>query len=170
MVAPSDPLGALTAGGPDGTLLSAAGRSADPARDGAVLAAWARAVRADAAEGRERARASLQRIAERHRSLRPLPAPGVPRIPAMPDAGTAVLRARLRDLEAENEGLRAALGSNRRMGMAIGVLMASRRLTAEQAFDALRTASSHANRKLRDVAEDVLWTGTLPAAGQRPRR
>jgi hypothetical protein len=56
-----------------------------------------------------------------------------------------------------------ALVSGRRIGAAIGILMASRRLTEQQAFDALRVASQRGNRKLRDVAEDVLLTGELPS-------
>jgi hypothetical protein len=56
-----------------------------------------------------------------------------------------------------------ALMSGRRIGAAIGILMASRRLTEQQAFDALRVASQRGNRKLRDVAEDVLLTGELPS-------
>ena len=33
----------------------------------------------------------------------------------------------------------------------------------QQAFDALRTTSQHSHRKLRDVAEEVLFTGELPS-------
>jgi ANTAR domain len=58
--------------------------------------------------------------------------------------------------------LERALASSRRIGAAMGVLMASLRLTEEQAFDALRTVSQHSHRKLRDVADDVLLTGELP--------
>jgi GAF domain-containing protein len=61
--------------------------------------------------------------------------------------------------------LEAALHSNRRIGAAIGVLMARHHHTYEQAFQALRTASSHTNRKLRDIADDVLFTGALPGHG-----
>jgi ANTAR domain len=58
--------------------------------------------------------------------------------------------------------LEKALDSGRRIGAAMGILMATRRLTEPQAFDALRVASQHSQRKLRDVAEDVLLTGELP--------
>ena len=58
--------------------------------------------------------------------------------------------------------LRKALESNRRIGMAIGVLMALKRVTDEQAFALLRVASQHGHRKLRDIAEDVILTGALP--------
>lgn len=59
--------------------------------------------------------------------------------------------------------LNVALVSGRRIGAAIGILMASRRLTEQQAFEALRVSSQRGNRKLRDVAEDVLLTGELPS-------
>ena len=60
--------------------------------------------------------------------------------------------------------LEKALESGRRIGAAMGILMATRRLTEPQAFDALRVASQHSQRKLRDVAEDVLLTGELPTS------
>ncbi|MFL6162518.1 MAG: ANTAR domain-containing protein [Jatrophihabitantaceae bacterium] len=60
------------------------------------------------------------------------------------------------------DNLDLALASGRRIGAAIGILMSSRRLTEQQAFEALRVASQHSNRKLRDLAEDVLLTGELP--------
>ena len=56
--------------------------------------------------------------------------------------------------------LRIALESNRRIGMAIGVLMALRKLDEQAAFELLRTASSRRNVKLRVVAEEVIRTGT----------
>lgn len=58
--------------------------------------------------------------------------------------------------------LHTALESNRLIGSAIGILMGGRRITAEQAFDLMRTASQTGHRKLRDVAEDVLYAGDLP--------
>ncbi|HEU5271136.1 MAG TPA: ANTAR domain-containing protein, partial [Jatrophihabitans sp.] len=60
--------------------------------------------------------------------------------------------------------LERALASSRQIGAAMGILMARLRFTEEQAFDALRTASQHSHRKLRDVAEEVLLTGELPKA------
>jgi hypothetical protein len=59
--------------------------------------------------------------------------------------------------------LDAALNSNRRIGAALGILMARHRLTHEQAFLRLRQASQNTNRKLRDLADDILETGQLPA-------
>jgi hypothetical protein len=62
--------------------------------------------------------------------------------------------------------LETALESSRRIGMAMGILMASKLLTADQAFDQLRDASQHLHRKLREIAIEVTETGVLP--GTRP--
>jgi ANTAR domain/GAF domain len=59
------------------------------------------------------------------------------------------------------DGMTAALQSNRDIGAALGVLMARLLVTREQAFDLMRIASQRTNRKLRDIAEEVLETGTL---------
>jgi AmiR/NasT family two-component response regulator len=47
--------------------------------------------------------------------------------------------------------------------MAIGVLMGRGNLTRGEAFTLLRSASQHLNRKLRDIAAEVVDTGELPA-------
>jgi GAF domain-containing protein len=60
-----------------------------------------------------------------------------------------------------NEHLETALTSNRRIGMAVGILMSDQKLTEDQAFDLLRVHSQHIHRKLRDIAEDVIATGAL---------
>lgn len=67
------------------------------------------------------------------------------------------------------DGVTAAMQSNRDIGAAIGVLMARMLVTREQAFDLMRIASQRTNRKLRDIAADVLETGTLRYLEQ-PRR
>ena len=59
------------------------------------------------------------------------------------------------------EQLHEALTSNRKIGQAIGILMATHRLTENQAFDLLRIASQNTNRKLREIAAEVVETGTL---------
>ena len=61
-----------------------------------------------------------------------------------------------------NDHLRQALESNRDIGAAIGILMGTKLVTKEQAFDLLRIASQHTHRKLREVALDVIDTGALP--------
>ena len=58
--------------------------------------------------------------------------------------------------------LERALLTSRRIGIAVGILMARHGRTDQQAFDTLRTMSQHRNRKVRDLAEDVIYTGTLP--------
>ena len=58
--------------------------------------------------------------------------------------------------------LEIALGTARRIGAALGIIMATYRVGEEQAFVTLRIASQHTNRKLREVAEDVLLTGVAP--------
>jgi ANTAR domain len=72
------------------------------------------------------------------------------------------LRARLAAVEARARHLEVALCSNRRIGMALGILMARHALSEEQAFTALRRASGHRNVKLREVAEEVVYTGATP--------
>jgi hypothetical protein len=57
--------------------------------------------------------------------------------------------------------LEEALATNREIGQAIGILMATDHVTAEQAFEQLRTASQHTHRKLREIAADVAETGAL---------
>jgi septal ring factor EnvC (AmiA/AmiB activator) len=59
------------------------------------------------------------------------------------------------------ESLREALLSNRRVGMAMGILMERHRLTMDQAFDQLRTASQAQNVKVRELADRMIYTGTL---------
>jgi hypothetical protein len=80
--------------------------------------------------------------------------------------------------EQEIGQLRTALHSSRQIGIAVGILMSRRLLTAEQAFAQLVKASQHLNRKLRDIAVEVEHTGVLPdvsrgrgpAAGRRNGR
>lgn len=69
----------------------------------------------------------------------------------------------------------AALADNLRLAMetrsvieqAKGILMAQQRCTAERAFEVLTKLSQHANRKLRDVAADVVASVLrTPGAGE----
>ena len=64
--------------------------------------------------------------------------------------------------------LEIALESSRQIGTAIGILMSSRLITADRAFDELRKVSQHTHRKVRDVAAEVMETGALPEI--KPRR
>ena len=58
--------------------------------------------------------------------------------------------------------LSLALQSNRRIGIAVGILMALHQLDDQQAFDLLRVASQYRHQKLRQVAEEVILTGVVP--------
>jgi hypothetical protein len=66
---------------------------------------------------------------------------------------------------AHAEQLQRALVSNRQIGMAMGILMERHRVTQEHAFDRLRDLSMRSNVKLRDVAEQIIYTGDTQ---QRP--
>jgi len=57
--------------------------------------------------------------------------------------------------------LERALDSNRIIGTALGILMATQKITSEEAFICLKQASQRTNRKLREIAEDVIYTGAL---------
>lgn len=68
-----------------------------------------------------------------------------------------------------DEHMEHAIASRDLIGQAKGILMSSEHLTADDAFDALRRASQHLNRKLVDVARDVADTGKLPPHAEPPR-
>ena len=64
-------------------------------------------------------------------------------------------------LQAQVASLLTAMESNREIGVAVGVLMARRSITYQQAFALLKASSQNDNRKLREVAADVLYTCLL---------
>ena len=74
-------------------------------------------------------------------------------------------RADLAAAASDAEELRRALLTSRQIGMAMGILMERYGLTAEQAFDGLRDLSQRRNVKLREVAEQLVFTGEA----ERPR-
>lgn len=59
------------------------------------------------------------------------------------------------------EQLRQALCSSRRIGAAIGIVMARTNVAEEVAFDALAQASMRSQRKLRDLADHIVETGSI---------
>lgn len=59
------------------------------------------------------------------------------------------------------DNLVGALETNRNIGKAIGILMASHKVPEEQAFGLIRDVSQHTHRKIRDIAERIAETGTL---------
>ena len=58
--------------------------------------------------------------------------------------------------------LRDALVSRDLIGQAKGILIATRHIDADAAFDLLRTTSQNLNIKLHTIAEHVVFTGLLP--------
>jgi hypothetical protein len=60
------------------------------------------------------------------------------------------------------DGLQEALTTRDVIGQAKGILMATRRIDADAAFDVLRVTSQTLNVKLRTVADQVAATGELP--------
>lgn len=71
-------------------------------------------------------------------------------------AAVAIRAARAR---AEAEHLQIALKTNRRIAMALGILMAHGRRTESEAWDLLRLSSSRLNIKLRELAAHVIEIG-----------
>ena len=57
--------------------------------------------------------------------------------------------------------LELAVTSHRRVGVAVGILMARHHLTEALAFDLLRVTSQNTNTKLSAVADHVVLTGTI---------
>jgi GAF domain-containing protein len=72
-------------------------------------------------------------------------------------AATAVETARL------VSGLRTAVQSRHVIGVAQGIIMLRYEMTLDASFEVLRRYSSHANRKLREVAQLVVEQRALPA-------
>lgn len=60
------------------------------------------------------------------------------------------------------ENLRFALTTNRTIAAATGILMALQHMTYDAAFEALLRCSQGTNRKVREVAAEVVETGALP--------
>ena len=66
------------------------------------------------------------------------------------------------------DNLEIALAQSRDIGVAMGIVMATEKVTRDCAFDRLRTVSQNQNRKLHLVADDVIETGGLPVAENPP--
>ena len=62
----------------------------------------------------------------------------------------------------ERDNLNRAVAARRRVGLAQGILMTRRQLTADQAFTLLKSHSQNTNVKLRTIAQTVIQTGDLP--------
>lgn len=73
----------------------------------------------------------------------------------------ADLQGKITERETTNENLNAALVSSRRIGISIGILMNSLKITDEAALQLLKTNSQLHNRKMRLVAEDIILSGVF---------
>ena len=73
------------------------------------------------------------------------------------------LRAALAAALVKADQLAQAVVSNRRIGVAVGLVMARDHVDAVHAFQALRRRSMTDNRKLAEIAEDVIYLRRLPA-------
>lgn len=79
------------------------------------------------------------------------------------DPASAVEKdARLAQCEAMVQQLQSALASNRRIGAAVGVVMASLDVDYDVAFAAVVRLSQNSNRRVADVAEVILNIRRLP--------
>jgi hypothetical protein len=63
--------------------------------------------------------------------------------------------------ESKAAHLEVALATNRRIGIAVGILMCRLRVTEDEAFAVLRKHSQDNNVKVRDLAEEIIYTGRL---------
>lgn len=85
------------------------------------------------------------------------------------EQGATVLAnvAAFRDATAVNAQLMDALETRDHIGQAKGILMERESCSADAAFDILRRASQRTNRKLRDVAEDLIRSVAERPGGSR---
>jgi AmiR/NasT family two-component response regulator len=65
------------------------------------------------------------------------------------------------DAEATNHNLSQALATRQLIGQAMGIIMARENCSSDQAFAVLRAASQRTNRKLREIAADIVRS-TVP--------
>jgi hypothetical protein len=64
----------------------------------------------------------------------------------------------------ERDNLTRAMAARHRVGLAQGILMVRRQLTADQAFALLKRESQNTHVKLRTIAQTVIQSGDLPVA------
>jgi hypothetical protein len=80
------------------------------------------------------------------------------------DAGFADLVREACEQRERADNLEVALGSARTIGIAIGILVARHNLTPDEAFDELRRVSQARRRKVRDIADEMVFSG-FPSPG-----
>ena len=66
----------------------------------------------------------------------------------------------------ERDNLNQAVAARHRVGLAQGILMTRRQLTADQAFALLKRQSQNSHVKLRAIAQTVIQTGDLPVGAE----
>jgi hypothetical protein len=70
----------------------------------------------------------------------------------------------------ERDNLNRAVAARHRVGLAQGILMTRRQLTADQAFTLLKRESQNTHVKLRTIAQRVIQTGELPVGTKSEAR
>jgi AmiR/NasT family two-component response regulator len=85
--------------------------------------------------------------------------------PALNGQGPADSDGELERLTEQVAGLEAALLTRDVIGQAKGILMERYRITPDEAFDQLKAASQRKNRKLRELAEELVSTGDWEPSG-----
>ena len=82
------------------------------------------------------------------------------------EVAEAIARHASQALEAarERDNLTRAMAARHRVGLAQGILMVRRQITADQAFAVLKRESQNTHVKLRTIAQTVIQTGDLPSA------
>lgn len=86
----------------------------------------------------------------------------------IPAIEAAVARAAdLWDLRNTERQLQTALNENREVSMAVGLLVERRRISRQQAFDALRATARTQRRKIGEVAEEILSAAELLNVGKQ---
>lgn len=68
---------------------------------------------------------------------------------------------RARRAENKVTNLEFALAHSRQIGYAIGIIMATQKVTVDAAFAILRVASQRTHRKIRDIADDIVQSGCI---------
>ena len=71
-------------------------------------------------------------------------------------SGALAVAWRMAEREQTVEHLSRGMATRQVIGQAVGLLMAQRRCTSEEAFDLLTGASQRSNEKLRDVAQRMI--------------
>ena len=76
---------------------------------------------------------------------------------------------RLDAADAKAGSVQLALGHSRDIGAAVGILMAHHKMQQVDAFELVRSTSQDQNRKLYELALEVVRTGELPTRADRSR-